>query len=57
MIINNSDFEHGLRIPRLGVAGKEVIEFTADKAGEFTYYCSVQGHKQKGQWGTLKVIG
>lgn len=34
-----------------------IIEFTADKAGEFIYYCSVPGHRQKGQWGTLKVIG
>ncbi|MBS3078925.1 hypothetical protein J4218_02285 [Candidatus Pacearchaeota archaeon] len=34
-----------------------VIEFTADKVGEFIYYCSVPGHRQKGQWGTLKVIG
>ena len=33
-----------------------VIEFTADKVGEFIYYCSVPGHRQKGQWGTLKVI-
>ena len=33
-----------------------VIEFTADKSGEFIYYCSVFGHRQKGQWGTLKVI-
>lgn len=32
------------------------IEFTADKAGEFVYYCSVPGHRQKGQWGTLKVL-
>ena len=34
-----------------------VIEFTADKAGEFIYYCSVLGHREKGQWGTLKVLG
>jgi uncharacterized cupredoxin-like copper-binding protein len=33
-----------------------VIEFTADKAGEFTYYCSVPGHREKGQWGTLTVL-
>ena len=33
-----------------------IIEFTADKAGEFIYYCSVPGHRQKGQWGTLRVI-
>ncbi len=34
-----------------------VIKFKADKAGEFIYYCSVPGHRQKGQWGTLKVLG
>lgn len=33
-----------------------IIEFTADKVGEFIYYCSVSGHRQKGQWGTLKVL-
>lgn len=33
-----------------------VIEFTADKVGEFIYYCSVPGHRQKGQWGTLEVL-
>ncbi len=32
-----------------------VIEFTADKAGEFVYYCSKPGHREGGQWGTLKV--
>ncbi len=33
------------------------IEFTADKVGEFQYYCAKPGHRQKGQWGTLKVEG
>ena len=32
------------------------VEFTADKAGEFVYYCSMPGHRQAGHWGTLKVI-
>lgn len=32
-----------------------VIEFTADKAGEFIYYCSKPNHRVWGQWGTLKV--
>ena len=32
-----------------------VIEFIADKSGEFIYYCSQLGHREKGQWGTLKV--
>ncbi len=31
------------------------IEFTADKTGEFVYYCSKNGHRAAGQWGTLKV--
>lgn len=32
-----------------------VVEFTADKAGEFEYYCSVPGHRQGGQVGKLIV--
>lgn len=32
-----------------------VIEFTADKIGEFEYYCSVPGHRQGGQVGKLIV--
>ncbi|MDZ4229907.1 MAG: cupredoxin domain-containing protein, partial [Candidatus Veblenbacteria bacterium] len=31
------------------------IEFTADKAGDFVYYCSSTGHRASGQWGMLKV--
>lgn len=31
------------------------IEFTADKVGEFVYYCSTPNHRALGQWGTLKV--
>ena len=33
-----------------------VVEFVADKAGEFIYYCTKPGHRQNGQWGTLKVL-
>jgi heme/copper-type cytochrome/quinol oxidase subunit 2 len=32
-----------------------VIEFVADKAGVFEYYCSMPGHRAGGQVGTLKV--
>ena len=32
-----------------------IIEFTADKVGDFVYYCSVPGHRQAGQFGTLIV--
>ena len=33
-----------------------VVEFTADKVGEFVYYCNQPGHRQAGQWGTLRVL-
>lgn len=33
-----------------------VIEFKADKAGEFVYYCNMPGHRTAGHWGTLKVM-
>ncbi|MEO0084406.1 MAG: cupredoxin domain-containing protein [candidate division WOR-3 bacterium] len=32
------------------------VEFVADKAGEFIYYCNQPGHRAAGHWGTLKVI-
>lgn len=32
------------------------VEFTADKVGEFIYYCSMPGHRANGHWGTLKVL-
>ncbi|NCQ06055.1 MAG: hypothetical protein GW815_00630 [Candidatus Moranbacteria bacterium] len=32
-----------------------VVDFTADKVGEFEYYCSVPGHRQGGQFGKLIV--
>lgn len=32
------------------------VQFTVDKAGEFVYYCSMPGHREAGQWGTLKVL-
>lgn len=52
---------HDFKIDEYGVyadtqLGKEsVVEFVADKAGEFTYYCTKPGHRQNGHWGTLKV--
>ncbi|MDO8668508.1 MAG: cupredoxin domain-containing protein [bacterium] len=32
------------------------VEFTADKIGEFIYYCTKPGHRANGHWGTLKVL-
>ncbi len=47
--INNTDTLHGIRIPELGIKGNEVLEFTADKKGEFVWYCTNMcgsGHMQ-----------
>ena len=33
-----------------------LIEFTADQAGDFVYYCASAGHRQNGHWGTLRVL-
>ncbi len=38
--INNTDTLHGIRIPELGIKGNEVVEFSANKTGEFTWYCT-----------------
>ena len=35
---------------------ESVVEFTADKAGEFIYYCTKPGHRQNGHFGKLKVL-
>ncbi len=32
-----------------------VIEFMADKVGDFVYYCNMPGHRANGHWGTLHV--
>lgn len=47
--IDNTDVLHGIRIPELGLKGNEIIEFTADKIGEFTWYCLIPcgpGHRE-----------
>lgn len=59
LIVTSVDVPHGIAIPEYGInqrlePGKpETIEFTADKVGTFTAYCSVvcgSGHKSmKGQ--------
>lgn len=34
---------------------EKIIEFTADKSGEFIYYCNKNGHRAAGHWGTLSI--
>lgn len=35
---------------------ESIVEFRADKSGEFIYYCTKPGHRQNGHWGTLIVL-
>ncbi len=58
----NSGGTHDFIIDELHVASKRIstgeedtVEFTADKTGEFEYYCSVDNHRQMGMKGTLTV--
>ncbi len=47
--------EYDARTKVLNGAGTDSIEFTADKTGEFEYYCSVGKHREMGMKGTLIV--
>ena len=54
--VNNLDTMHGIRIPDIQVSGDELIEFTADKSGEFIWYCNVFcGDEHKAMKGKLIV--
>lgn len=39
----------------LDAGQEETVEFVADKAGSFEFYCSVPGHREAGMKGTLIV--
>lgn len=47
--------EFNSRTPQLQAGKSATIEFVADKAGSFQYYCSVGNHRAQGMWGTLTV--
>lgn len=57
--------EHDLLIPELNVAsskfsantGSTTVRFKVTRAGTFTYYCSIPGHRQIGMEGKLEVTG
>lgn len=59
--VTNTKGEHDFLIDEFNVAAETpldkevVIEFTADKVGDFVYYCSKMQHRALGQWGTLRV--
>ena len=47
--------EFDARTAVLGANEEETIEFVANRAGEFEYYCSVGNHRAMGMVGTLIV--
>lgn len=62
IIFKNTGGFHDLKIDEFNVGTKqlqdgaqETVQFVADKAGTFEYYCSVGQHRQMGMKGTLIV--
>ncbi|MBI2031922.1 MAG: cupredoxin domain-containing protein [Candidatus Levybacteria bacterium] len=54
----NHDFvidEFDVKTQVLNAGEEEAVEFTADQAGTFKYYCSVGNHRAMGMEGTLTV--
>jgi len=47
--------EFGVKIDPIKSGETQSVEFIADKAGTFEYYCSVGSHRQMGQKGQLIV--
>lgn len=60
--ITNTAGDHDFKIDAFKVATETpldktvVVEFTADKAGDFEFYCSKYNHSKIGQTGTLRVL-
>ena len=59
--VTNTKGMHDFVIDEYGIAKETplnqevIVEFTADMAGNFIYYCSKPNHRNLGQWGTLVV--
>lgn len=47
--------EFMVRTKQLNAGQEETIQFTADKAGSFEFYCSVGKHREMGMKGTLII--
>src|ERR1700730_2253615 len=62
-LINGEGAEHDIVVEQyatrsnrvLGRGASSTVFFTADKAGEFVYFCSVPGHRQAGMEGRIQV--
>lgn len=59
--LHTISWHHDFKIDELNVYAHpstwstEIIEFKADKAWEFIYWCTKPWHKENGHWGTLIV--
>ncbi|MCC6617124.1 MAG: nitrite reductase, copper-containing [Anaerolineae bacterium] len=64
-VINGDPVLHNLTIDEFAVSTGDLlqqeqtatIEFTANRLGEFVYYCATPGHREVGMWGTLTITG
>jgi nitrite reductase (NO-forming) len=62
-LINGEGAEHDIVVDQyaartslvLGMGASSALSFTADKAGEFVYFCSVAGHREAGMEGRIQV--
>ncbi|OYT41926.1 hypothetical protein B6U80_00005, partial [Candidatus Pacearchaeota archaeon ex4484_26] len=59
---NKGKIPHNLVISEFNVETKTIepdeedtINFIADKKGQFTFYCSIEGHRNAGEFGELVV--
>lgn len=63
-LINGEGAEHDLVVDQYGARTQHVVgkgasstmSFTADKTGEFAYFCSLPGHRQAGMEGRIQVV-
>ena len=61
LVLHSTDGRHTFTVDELSVdveipAGEQVTsELTTAKLGTFTFYCAVEGHREQGMKGTLKV--
>ena len=63
-LVNGEGAEHDIVIDQYGARSNRVVgkgassslSFTANKTGEFAYYCSVPGHRDAGMEGRIQVI-
>ena len=64
-----NDFVRGLHVLRIDASGKDIVKsdrvqpgasadvkFTLTEAGQYSIYCNITGHVDKGQTGTLTVV-